>query len=71
MSNGDGIRWHCPNRDCSWTMVATPGTDESATQPRCICGRTMQKGDAVPAFHYLDFLRDDTAEGEEAGADKE
>jgi hypothetical protein len=67
MSNRDG----CPNQDCNWTMVATPGTNESSTEPRCICGRTMQKGDAVPAFHYLDFLRDDTAEGREAGAEEE
>jgi len=71
MSNKDGIRWHCPDPDCNWTVVATSDAGESLREPRCVCGRTMQRGDAVPAFHYLDFLRDDTANGEEAEADKE
>ncbi|HTZ49736.1 MAG TPA: hypothetical protein VMH20_19255 [Verrucomicrobiae bacterium] len=68
MSKKDGIRWHCPNRDCNWTVVAIPDAGEIPAEPRCICGRTMQRGDAVPAFHYLDFLRDDTADEKEAGA---
>lgn len=71
MSNKDGIRWHCPDQSCNWTVVATLDTDDNLTGPRCICGRIMKRGDAVPAFHYLDFLRDDTADGKDAGADKE
>lgn len=57
MSGSDGVRWHCPNPDCNWSLVTTQPVHNDSS-PRCVCGRTMQRGDAIPAFHYLDFLRD-------------
>jgi hypothetical protein len=55
----NGIRWYCPNRDCSWSFVATiPVSEEQG--PRCVCGWTMKRGGSVPAFHHLDFLREDS-----------
>ena len=70
MSSRDGVHWHCSNRDCNWSFVATmPGEEEEA--PRCVCGSVMEKGETVPAFQYLDFLREETMVEEEAGVEKE
>jgi hypothetical protein len=64
------VHWRCPNRDCDWSFVeAAPG--ESAAAPECVCGRAMKRGDAVPAFHYLDFLREDSSSKEVIGLEKE
>lgn len=57
MLSSEGVRWHCPNRDCNWSFVAT-AVEKSETGPRCVCGSTMKKEGAVPALHYLDFLRE-------------
>ena len=70
MSGSNGIRWHCPNRDCDWSFVATTSIEGEAV-PRCVCGRRMEKGDTVPAFQYLDFLREGVAGDEVIGAEKE
>ena len=65
----NGIRWYCPNRDCNWSLVATvPVSEEQG--PRCVCGWTMRRGEAVPAFHYLDFLREESTMGETLVAEK-
>jgi hypothetical protein len=59
MAGSDSIRWYCPNRDCNWSFVAkVPVSEEQG--PRCICGWTMKRGETVPVFHYLDFLREDS-----------
>jgi hypothetical protein len=71
MSNRDAIRWHCPDRDCQWTVVAIPDAQQDLQEPRCICGRTMQRADVIPAFHYLDFLREEEVDRNDTGADKE
>ena len=70
MASGDGVRWHCPNRECNWSMVATM-TGESEVAPWCICGSQMQKAEIVPAFRYLDFLREDTVLEKETGLEEE
>lgn len=70
MSDSNGIRWHCPNRDCDWSFVATTSIEGEAVR-RCVCGRTMEKVDAVPAFQYLDFLREGLAGDGAIGAKKE
>lgn len=69
MANRDGVRWHCPDPRCNWTVVATPALAGSTAEPHCICRTTMHRGDALPTFHYLDFLRAETADEKEAGAD--
>jgi len=70
MSGNSGIRWYCSNRDCNWSFVGTT-SGENAEAPQCVCGQTMRRGEAVPAFHYLDFLRDGLASEERLGAEKE
>jgi hypothetical protein len=63
-----GVRWYCPNRDC-WSFVATvPVSEEQG--PRCVCGWRMKRGDTVPAFHYLDFLREDSTFAHTLGTGK-
>jgi hypothetical protein len=69
MANGAGARWHCPNRDCNWSVVALAGEEEAA--PRCVCGNKMKMGGVVPAFRYLDFLKGEAGITEEAGIEKE
>jgi hypothetical protein len=69
MSANDGVRWYCPNQDCNWSFVATALTNDAA--PHCICGRQMKRDDTIPAFHYLDFLREGVAGDEELGVEKE
>jgi hypothetical protein len=70
MEASDSIRWYCPNRDCNWSFVtATPVSEERG--PRCVCGWTMKRGQIVPAFHYLDFLREDSPLGEPLRSEKE
>jgi hypothetical protein len=45
MSGGDGVRWHCSNRDCNWSFVATTAPSANAEEaPHCVCGRTMRRG---------------------------
>jgi len=68
MTASDGVRWYCPNRDCNWSFVGTTGTDVA---PHCVCGKQMRRGDAVPAFHYLDFLRESSVENEALEVEKE
>jgi len=58
MFTTSGIRWLCPSRDCSWSMVSTVTTEDGAP-PRCICGQPMQQADLVPVMTYLEFLRGD------------
>jgi hypothetical protein len=65
MSNGDGVHWECPNRDCTWSMVAT-GTGERGMVPRCACGSRMKKAKDIPVYGYLDFLREGAENEEEA-----
>ena len=58
MSGNDGVYWHCTDRSCNWSFVATDrGTNEGA-EPQCVCGKAMVRGKVVPIFHYLDFLRE-------------
>ena len=65
----NGIRWYCPNRDCNWSFVAAiPVSEEQG--PRCVCGWTMRRGETVPAFHYLAFLREESTMGETLVAEK-
>lgn len=70
MTNQDGVRWRCPNRDCDWCMVATMPIGAETT-PRCVCGSVMEKAESVPAFRYLDFLRFDREIEVETGTDKD
>jgi hypothetical protein len=53
----DGVRWYCPNQDCNWSFVAMAAS-ASGLEPQCVCGTSMKREDAVPVFHYLDFLRE-------------
>jgi len=69
MSVGKGIHWHCPNRDCNWSIAAT-GPAEGGAPPRCVCGSVMRRTEVAPVFRYLDFLREETAKEEEAGIEK-
>ncbi len=59
MSESGSVHWYCPNRDCNWSFV---GTDASEAEPLCVCGRRMKRGAVIPAFQYLDFLRDGVGE---------
>ena len=70
MPGDRGVRWQCPDRDCNWSFVGTAVAQHDAG-PRCVCGRTMRRGDSVPAFQYLDFLREDPAEEEALEVEKE
>jgi len=70
MSGGDAVRWYCTNRDCNWSFVGTTAIEGQAP-PRCVCGRTMRRGDVIPALHYLDFLREDVSQEKVLGAEKE
>jgi hypothetical protein len=63
MSGRNGIRWYCSSRDCNWSFVGTV-SGENAEAPRCVCGRPMKCGETIPAFHYLDFLREDVQKEE-------
>jgi hypothetical protein len=70
MGASASIRWYCPNRDCNWSFVAAiPVSEERG--PQCVCGWTMKRGEIVPAFHYLDFLREDFPLQEPLGSEKE
>lgn len=62
-------RWYCQSRDCNWSFVAQ--ASEAGAVPHCVCGIKMKKGDTVPAFHYLDFLREETANDEASPSEKE
>lgn len=64
------IRWHCPNRDCEWSLV-TMTTEKLDDTPQCVCGKTMKRGTAAQAFQYLDFLRDGTATEQAVGPEEE
>jgi hypothetical protein len=56
MLKKDGMRWHCPNRDCDWSVLAqVPATGDAA--PRCVCGTEMKRVEVVRVSTYLDFLR--------------
>lgn len=70
MSNGNGVHWHCPNRDCNWSLVATMAEEEGAV-PRCVCGSSMKKVELMPVFQYLDFLRVEPPIQEEVRSEKE
>lgn len=62
MRQVDGsVRWICPNRDCSWSVVATR-SEEPGNAPHCMCGALMEKGEEIPVLSYLDFLRGETPE---------
>jgi uncharacterized protein (DUF433 family) len=39
--------------------VATPAGE---TEPQCIGGRAMKRGELIPVFQYLDFLREQATE---------
>lgn len=65
MSKADGAYWHCPNRDCNWSMVSALEMEGEA--PRCVCGILMEKRELLPVFSYMDFLRGE----EHLGADEE
>jgi hypothetical protein len=67
--SNSSMRWHCPNRDCNWSMVAT--TTEDGEAPRCICGSPMEKIEPVPVLTYLDFLRGETSSDEDQSPDRE
>lgn len=70
MPRRGGVHWHCPNRECNWSFVAgMPGDGEAA--PRCVCGNLMREGEMVPAFRYLDFLREELNSEEKVGTEKE
>jgi hypothetical protein len=69
MSRRDGVHWYCPNRDCSWSFVAEAPREEGFAQ-RCVCGTVMRKGQAVPAFRYLDFLHEEPEVQEEVAVGK-
>jgi hypothetical protein len=70
MSNGDGVHWQCPNRDCNWSMVAA-NAGEGGEVPRCACGSKMKKSEAMPVYRYLDFLRARAENKEEVGIERE
>lgn len=69
MSGSRGVRWHCPSRECNWSFVATESGENE--QPQCVCGKPMRRGDVVPVFSYLDFLRDGLSDEEALGMEKE
>lgn len=57
MNDSSRLRWSCPNPACNWSrvaIVALPGE----TVPRCVCGERLRKSEPLPAFTYLDFLRE-------------
>jgi len=70
MAKEESARWHCPNRDCNWFMVAA-AAEEGDVAPKCICGTEMKKSVTVQALSYLEFLRDQTANADEAEVDGE
>jgi hypothetical protein len=70
MSDGDGVHWQCPNRDCCWSTVTTAVSNEKEV-PRCVCGSQMKKQTGTQGFRYLDFLREGLTTQEKAGIEKE
>jgi len=67
MSESNGVYWYCPNRDCNWSFVATHVSEPA---PLCLCGQRMKRGEVIPVFQYLDFLREGLGP-DEADAEKE
>jgi hypothetical protein len=57
-----GERWHCVNASCHCEILVESDSSASVNGPRCVCGATMKRNYAPPAFKYLDFLRVDDGE---------
>lgn len=70
MSKGNGVHWHCPNRDCDWPSVSAEAGEEIEA-PRCNCGSIMKKVELVPVYRYLDFLRVEPVNHGEVRSEKE
>lgn len=70
MNDTAKVRWRCPNRDCSWSMVSSVAEDDEAA-PRCICGGQMEQIEVIPVMTYLDFLRGETPAEEGTAVDGE
>jgi hypothetical protein len=70
MSQSLVVRWHCTDRSCRFAFIATT-PPKSDGIPRCLCGKAMKKVEPAGVFGYLDFLRENTPEGQEAGTGKE
>lgn len=49
------VNWFCQNRECGWSVTLTLSEREE-TNPRCICGWPLKRGDPLFSSNYLEFL---------------
>ncbi len=52
------VDWYCQNRDCGWSVTLSL-SDREETNPRCICGWPLKRGNPPLASNYLEFLRNE------------
>jgi hypothetical protein len=70
MLRGEETYWICLNRDCGLAAVCDAAECAMETHT-CRCGSLMRKKVYTGMFSYLDFLREDSSEIDEANEKEE
>jgi hypothetical protein len=65
MLRGEETYWICQSRDCGLTAVCDAAELEMETHT-CRCGSLMRKKFPADVFSYLNFLKEDSSEMDEA-----